>query len=107
MANIITSLNSLANSTGERDALIAEIQTGWQLEKETEKARETEAERDARAFKNMKSIGSMGKMVAAIPARDYFGIFRKSSLIFPPTLYNANRNLRKLLGIGQSPSGCR
>jgi hypothetical protein len=77
MANIITSLSSLANSTGERDALIAEIQTGWQLEKETEKARETEAERDARAFKNMKSIGSMGKMVAAIPSRDYFRLTEK------------------------------
>jgi|TARA_R110000744_G_scaffold102744_3_gene197373 hypothetical protein len=77
MANIITSLNSLANSTGERDALIAEIQTGWQLEKEGEKARTTEAERDARAFKNMKSIGSMGKMVAAIPARDYFRLTEK------------------------------
>lgn len=77
MANIITSLDSLANSPGERDALIAEIETGWQLEKEGEKARTTEAERDAAAFKNMRSIGSMGKMVAAIPSRDYFRLTDK------------------------------
>ncbi len=71
MANIIT--NFPRYSDGEIDrALIREIQTGFQLEKEVEAARVTEAESDAMAFKNMRSIGSLGKMVAAIPSRDYF-----------------------------------
>lgn len=77
MPAIITSLSEVEFDKRAHEALIAEIQTGWQLEIEGEKARTSEAENDARAFKNMKSMGGLGKMVAAIPSRDYFRLTEK------------------------------
>lgn len=75
---IITSLPRYSDGEINR-ALIREIQTGFQLERETEKAREAKAQAEAEALRNHRTIKGLGKCVAVIPERDYFRLIKKYS----------------------------
>ena len=74
--HIITSLPKY--STGEiEDAFMREIQTGFQLERQLEKARIQEAAQEARTFDYGREIQGLGRKVAEVPARDFFRLVQK------------------------------
>lgn len=74
--NIITTLPRY--SDGELNAaFVREIQTGFQLERETERARVIQAEAEAQAMKDHKTIKGLGKCVGVIPEREYFRLIKK------------------------------
>lgn len=65
-------------SDGELNAaLLREIKTGFQLERETEKAREAKAKQEADELRGHKPIPGLGQCVAAMPERDYFRLVQK------------------------------
>ena len=76
--NIITTLPKYSDGEINR-ALIKEIQTGFQLERETEAARVKQAEAESKALKGHRTIGGLGKCVAVIPEREYFRLINKYS----------------------------
>tara|TARA_R100000388_G_scaffold94496_2_gene81932 strand:- start:361 stop:669 length:309 start_codon:yes stop_codon:yes gene_type:complete len=64
-------------SDGEIDrAFMKEIQTGFELEKRTEKTRVNQAAKEAQQLKG-KTSSSLGKPVATIPHREYFRLIKK------------------------------
>ena len=74
--NIITALPRY--SDGQINAaLIKEIKTGFQLERETERAREIQAAAEAQSYKRHKSIKGLGKCVGVIPSREFFRLTAK------------------------------
>jgi hypothetical protein len=65
-------------SDGELDAaFMREIQTGFQLERQLEKARIQEAAQEARTFDYGREIKGLGRKVAEVPARDFFRLQAK------------------------------
>lgn len=74
--NIITTLPRYSDGEINR-CLIKEIQTGFQLERETEKARVLKAEAEAKALKGHRTIQGLGKCVGVMPERDYFRLIQK------------------------------
>jgi hypothetical protein len=76
MPNIITALPKYSDGEIERE-LIKEIKTGFRLEKETERFRVQEAAREAATFRGHKTMEGLGKMVANMPAREYFRLRHK------------------------------
>lgn len=58
-------------------ALEQELRTGWQLKKELEAARETEARGQAQAMRNHRTIPGLGKCVAVMPDWDWFRVVQK------------------------------
>lgn len=76
MTPIITDLPRYSNGDIEA-ALIKEIKTGFQLEKETERFRVQAAAQEAATFKGHKTVPGLGRMVANIPAREYFRLIKK------------------------------
>lgn len=68
--NIIT--NIPPSGTAVRDALIREIKTGFQLQRERERKDELEATAQAKVLKEQKSVKNLGKCVAVIPADTYY-----------------------------------
>lgn len=58
-------------------ALIKEIKTGFQLERETERARTMTAEGQAAALKGHKTVPGLGKCVGVIPEREYYRLIKK------------------------------
>ena len=74
--NIITTLPRY--SDGELNAaFVKEIQTGFQLERETEKFRVKQAEAEAKELKGHQTIKGLGKCVGVIPERDFFRLVKK------------------------------
>ena len=74
--NIITALPRY--SDGQiNEALIKEIKTGFQLERETEKAREAQAAKEAQELKGHKPIAGLWRCIANIPERDFFRLVKK------------------------------
>ena len=74
--NIITTLPRYSDGEINR-ALIKEIQTGFQLEKATQEKRTIEAEAQAQALKNHKTINGFGKAIGVIPEREFFRLTKK------------------------------
>lgn len=74
--NIITSLPKYSNGA-INDALIKEIKCGFQLEKETQRAREIEAEAEAQSMKGHRTIAGLGKCVGVMPSREFFRLTQK------------------------------
>lgn len=74
--NIVTALPRYSDGEINR-ALIKEIQTGFQLERETERAREMAAASEAQAYKGHKTIQGLGKCVGVIPSREFFRLTQK------------------------------
>lgn len=74
--NIITTLPRFSDGEINR-ALIKEIQTGFQLERETERARVLQAEEEAKALKGHKTIQGFGKCVGVFPERDFYRLVQK------------------------------
>lgn len=65
-------------SDGELNAaLVREIQTGFQLERETEKAREAKAKAEADDLRGHKPIKGLGQCVATMPEREYYRLIHK------------------------------
>ena len=62
---------------GEIDAaFLAEIKSGFQLEKETEHLRVAQAQKEAQDLRG-KCHPTLGRPVATIPARDFFRLTKK------------------------------
>lgn len=73
---IITALPKYSN--GElTDALIREIKTGFQLERETEKAREAKAAAESQAMRGHRSLPGLGRCIGVIPEREFFRLIKK------------------------------
>ena len=73
---IITSLPRYSDGEVNR-ALIKEIQTGFQLEREHEKFRVQAAQQEAAELKGHKTIPTLGKCVGVMPERDFFRLVQK------------------------------
>ena len=76
MPNIITALPRYSDGEVNR-ALVKEIQTGFQLERETEKAREEKAAREAKDLSGHRPIPGLGRCLAVMPERDFFRLVQK------------------------------
>jgi len=77
MTQIITTLPEKAYTDGELDAaFMHEIQSGFALERETEKARVEQAKKEAAELRGT-THPTLGKPVATIPAREYFRLVKK------------------------------
>lgn len=76
MPNIITALPRFSDGEINR-ALIKEIKTGFQLERETEKAREEKAAGEAKDLAGHKPVAGLGRCVAVMPERDFFRLVKK------------------------------
>jgi len=75
--DIITELPAKAYTDGELDAaFMHEIQSGFELERETEKARVEQAQKEAAELRGT-THPTLGKPVATIPAREYFRLIQK------------------------------
>ena len=64
-------IQALPSDQAVRDALIAEIKTGWQFMKERERLEELKAEKQAAEMRSHKSVNGLGKCVAVIPADEW------------------------------------
>ena len=74
--HIITTLPRYSN--GDIDAaLIKEIKTGFQLEKETQKFREAKAAAEAQGMKGHKTVPGLGRCIATMPEREFFRLVNK------------------------------
>ena len=67
-------------NTAIRDALIREIKTGWQLNKEKERIDEIKAAHEAKVLREQKPIAGEWRCVAHIPANTYFLLEKKYGL---------------------------
>jgi len=70
-------IHTLPSDTAVRDALIKEIKTGWQLQKQLERKNEIVAAHQAKELKQAKEIQGLGRCVAHIPADTYFLLQRR------------------------------
>jgi len=73
---IITSLPRYSDGEVNR-ALIKEIQTGFQLEREHENFRVKAAQAEADELRGHKTIPTLGKCVGVMPERDFFRLVQK------------------------------
>ena len=77
LMDIITKLPEKAYTDGELDAaFLQEIQSGFELERQTEKARVKQAQKEASELRGT-THPTLGKPVATIPAREYFRLIQK------------------------------
>jgi hypothetical protein len=74
--NIVTALPKYSNDEVNR-ALIKEIQTGFQLERETERARVEQAAAESETYKGHRTVQGLGKCVGVIPSREFFRLTAK------------------------------
>jgi hypothetical protein len=73
---IITSLPKYSDGEIDR-ALMREIRTGLELDKQREKHREELAARRARKMAGARDTEALGRNVATIPAREYYRLVHK------------------------------
>ena len=77
MTQIITTLPEKAYTDGELDAaFMHEIQSGFALERETEKARVEQAKKEAAELRGT-THPTLGKPIATMPAREFFRLTSK------------------------------
>lgn len=74
--HIITTLPRYSDGEINR-ALVKEIQTGFQLERETERARVQQAAAESEAYRGHKTVQGLGKCVGVIPSREFFRLTTK------------------------------
>lgn len=70
-------IHSPPSDLAVRDALIKEIKTGWEFNKQKERLDELRSEKEAAEIKTHKSINGLGRCVAVIPG-DTFELLKKS-----------------------------
>jgi len=70
-------ITKLPSDTAIRDALIKEIKTGWELNKQKERVDEIRAAHEAKVLRQQKEVKGLGRCVAQIPADTYFLLQRR------------------------------